>query len=67
MTRRRGRRPIADEPASVQVYLRVTPGQRLDLRRVADENRTNVAGLLRAAVNEYVSDYREQRVFRRAK
>lgn len=67
MSRRRGRRPIADEAASAQVQLRVTPGQRLELRRVANENRTDVAGLLREAVNEYVADYGERRVFRRTK
>ena len=61
---RKGRRPLADEAATSHVHLRVTPGQRLELRRVADENRTDVAGLLREAVNEYVADYRERRPFR---
>ncbi|HEX4861732.1 MAG TPA: hypothetical protein VFV07_10885 [Rhizomicrobium sp.] len=65
--RRKGRRPLAEEPATAQVQLRVTPAQRLDLRRVADEHRTNVASILREAVNEFVSDYRERRVFRRTK
>jgi hypothetical protein len=57
--RSRGRPPIAE--------LRVTPAQRLELRRVAGENGTGVAGMLREAVNEYVADYHERRIFNRQK
>lgn len=64
---RRGRRPIADEAASANIHLRVTPAQRLDLRRVAEDNHTHLAGVLREAINEYVADYRDRRVFRRTK
>lgn len=67
MTKRRGRHRLAEEPARDRVQLRVTAGQRLDLRRVAQENGTDVSGILREAVNEYVSDYRDTRVFRRTK
>lgn len=42
----------------------MTPSQRRDLERVAVENQTDVAGVIREAVNEYVSDYRERKVFR---
>lgn len=61
--KRRGRRP-SDDPAAHPIVVRVTAGQRLDLRRVADENQTNLSGVIREAVNEYVADYRERRVFR---
>ena len=44
-----------DEPASVRLHVRVTPGQRLCLRRVAVENDTDVAGLIREAVEEFTS------------
>ena len=67
MTKRTGRRRLAEEPATVTLQVRVTPGQRLDIRRVAQDNGTNVSGVLREAVNEYVSDYRETRVFRTTK
>jgi hypothetical protein len=67
MTRKRGRKPIGDGPATAKVELRVTPAQRLELRRVASENRTGVAGLLREAVNEYVADSHERRLFVRQK
>jgi hypothetical protein len=62
-----GRPPIADVPATARVELRVTPAQRLELRRVASENQTGIAGLLREAVNEFVADYHERRVFDRQK
>jgi hypothetical protein len=45
----------------------VTPAQRLELRRVASENRTGVAGILREAVNEYVADYTDRQTFVRRK
>jgi hypothetical protein len=65
--RSRGRPPIADVPSTARIELRVTPAQQLELRRVASENRTGVAGILREAVNEYVADYHERRVFVRHK
>lgn len=60
--KRRGR-PQSTEPANQTIRVRVTPAQRLELRRVATENGTRVAGIIREAVNEYVADYRERGVF----
>lgn len=53
-----------EERASQYVKVRVTPSQKAALREVASENRANVARVVRDAVNEYVADYRERRVFR---
>lgn len=67
--RRPGRPPLDEEAATSRIHVRVTPGQRLEIRRVAAENGTDVSGVIREAVNEYVSDYREthRTVFRRPK
>jgi hypothetical protein len=62
-----GRPPIADAPSTARIEFRVTPAQRLELRRVATDSRTGVAGLIREAVNEFVSDYGEKRPFVRHK
>ena len=62
-----GRRLLFDVPASARISVNVTPAQRLELRRVASDNRTGVAGIIREAVNEYVADYGERRPFRRGK
>jgi hypothetical protein len=62
-----GRPPLADVPSTARIELRVTPAQRLELRRVASENRTGVAGILREAVNEYVADYTDRQTFVRRK
>jgi hypothetical protein len=61
MKRPPGRPPLDDVAATSRVQLRVTPAQRLELRRVADENGTGMSGVIREAVNEYVSDYRDKR------
>jgi hypothetical protein len=53
-----------DAPATSRVAIRLTPVQRRDLERVAHENQTDLAGVIRQAVNEYVADYREIGVFR---
>jgi hypothetical protein len=58
-----GRPPIYDVPASTRIVVKVTPAQRLELRRVASDNGTGVSGIIREAVNEYVSDYGERRPF----
>lgn len=63
--KRRGRPAIHDEPTE-SLRVRVSAAQRLDLRRVAEDNGTNMSGVIREAVNEYVSDYRDRRLFRRA-
>jgi len=62
-----GRPPLYDAPASQRISVKVTPAQRLELRRVADENRTGMSGIIREAVNEYVADYDERKPFRRTK
>lgn len=66
MTKRRRPR-VDDGPASEVIRVRVTPAQRLKLRRVADENGTLVSEVIREAVNEYVEDYGETRIFRGTK
>jgi len=62
-----GRPPIADVAATERIWVRVTPAQRLELRRVASDNRTGVSGIIREAVNEYCGDYGEKRPFVRTK
>jgi hypothetical protein len=58
---------LYDVPASDRIYVNVTPAQRLELRRVAHENRTGMAGIIREAVNEYVADYGDREPFPRRK
>lgn len=66
MTDRRKRgRPAAADPLTAKIELRVTPAQRLELRRVASDHRTGVAGIVREAINEFVGDYNERRPFTR--
>ena len=62
-----GRPPIYDTPATVRLSLAVTPAQRLDLKRVATQSGTGMSDVLREAMNEFVSDYGERRVFCRKK
>jgi hypothetical protein len=62
-----GRPPLYDVPASQRISINVTPAQRLELRRIASDNRTAMAGIIREAVNEYVADYGEREPFRRRK
>ena len=65
--RRTGRPPIADVPATARIEVRVTPAQRLEIQRVASDNRTGLSGILREAVNEFVADYGEKPPFVRRK
>jgi hypothetical protein len=62
--KRRGRPPLNEEPATERINVRLTSAQRLELRRVATDNGTGMSGVIREAVNEYVSDYGERRPFR---
>jgi hypothetical protein len=62
-----GRQPLYDVPASERIWVRVTPAQRLELRRVASDNGTGVSGVIREAVNEYCGDYTDRRPFVRTK
>lgn len=67
LTPKVGRPTLDAEPATDRIQVRVTPGQRLDLLRVAEENGTDISGVIREAVNEYVADYCDRRVFRLTK
>jgi hypothetical protein len=58
-----GRPLLYDVPASTRISVKVTPAQRLELRRVASDTGSGVSGIIREAVNEFVSDYGERRVF----
>jgi hypothetical protein len=51
------------EPASAAIRVRVTPTQRRDLERVARANHTDLAGVIREAVNEYATDCGARRPF----
>jgi hypothetical protein len=62
-----GRPRVFDAPATQAIRIRVTPAQRADLERVALDNKTDMATVIREAVNEYVTDYRESGVFRGTK
>lgn len=61
--KRRGR-PPRDDTAGIIVRVRMTPGQRDELRRVADENGTGMSKVIREAVDEFCADYRETSIFR---
>jgi hypothetical protein len=62
-----GRPALYDTPASSRITFAVTPAQRLELRRVASDNGTGMSGIIREAVNEFVSDYGERRPFHKKK
>lgn len=47
-------------PATDAIRVRVTPEQKRELEQVAKENQTNVASVIREAVNIYVADYRDR-------
>ena len=60
---KKGRPSRADEPSKRMLCVRMTTGELDALRKAACDNRTTMAGVLREAVNEYVSDYGETFVF----
>jgi len=60
---RRGR-PRSPEPASSRIDVRMTAAQRLALREVASENGMRLSAMVREAVDTWVGDYRDRRVFR---
>lgn len=62
--RRRGPRPQYGDAADVVVRVRMTEEQRQDLEQVARDNQTTLSAAVREAVNEYVSDYRDKKVFK---
>jgi len=43
----------------------MTPAQRLELHRVANENGMRLSTVVREAVDEFVGDYADRRPFRR--
>lgn len=62
--RRRGRPPrIAGETASERVWAWLTPSERRSLERCALETHTELSVIIREAINEYVADFSEQKVF----
>lgn len=62
-----GRRALFGTAATALIRVRVTPEQRQELLRVAQDNRTDVSSVIREAVNEFVADYRETVPFRGTK
>ena len=51
-----GRPPLGEAAASTRIQLRVTPAQRLELRRIAQQNGTGTSGVLREAVTCYMAE-----------
>jgi len=51
---------MGDAPATERIEIRVTPAQRLELRRVADANGLRLSTMVREAVNVYAADSGER-------
>lgn len=51
------------ETATCRFWLRLTPSQRAGLHRVAQENRSTVAAVVKEAIDEFVADYAERQLF----
>jgi TRAP-type C4-dicarboxylate transport system substrate-binding protein len=62
--RRKPGRPtrVEGEAASERIWSFLTPTERAELQRVADDTGQRVAELVRDAINEYVADFSERRV-----
>jgi hypothetical protein len=58
---------IPGELSSRRVQLRMTPTEYRGLERVAEDNLVSPAEVIRNAVNEFVADYQERRVFVRTR
>lgn len=58
-----GRPTIYGHRASERIEFVVTPEQRRELERVAAETGKRIATVIREAVNEFVGDYSERKVF----
>ena len=58
-----GPKPIDGEPARDVIHIRVTARQRAELEQVAAELGVDCSAIIRDAVNEFVGDYSERRVF----
>lgn len=61
--RRRGRPALHGVKADQRVEFTVTAEQRRELDRVAKESGKALATVIREAVNEFVADYSDRRVF----
>jgi hypothetical protein len=62
-----GRPSLDDEPALIVIHVRVTERQRAELRQVEAELGLDCSGIIRQAVDEFVGDYSERKVFRDTK
>jgi hypothetical protein len=60
-----GRPRLGEVPATRSIRVRCTPAQHLELRRVAGETGQRLSTIVRDAVDEFVGDYCDRRVFRR--
>jgi hypothetical protein len=62
--RRRGRRcRVAGEPASERIWAWLTPSERLALQAFADESGERIGEIVREAVNVYVAEASERKIF----
>jgi hypothetical protein len=63
--RRRGRRSrIEGELSTERIWAWLTVAERAALEEVATENNLPIASVIREAVNEFVADYSERKIFR---
>jgi hypothetical protein len=53
-----GRPTLYGTPASETIRVRITPAQRLELRRVATAHGTDLSGVIRELIDERVEDGR---------
>lgn len=60
---RRGRPPRANRRSTKRVEFVVTEDEHSVLERVAKDSKQPIASVIRQAVDEFVSDYGEQKVF----
>jgi hypothetical protein len=60
---RRGRRLRSNSPSKRMIKTRVTDAEKTDLREIAALEGTTMSEVVRSAINEFVSDFRERVVF----
>lgn len=54
-------RPIKfGQPANLRLQVRLTPEQRAELERVAEQNRCTLVDVFRDAINSYCDDFRDR-------
>lgn len=61
--RQRGRPPRASRRSTKRVEFMVTEDEHRILERVAEQSKQPIASVIRQAVDEFVSDYGEKKVF----